>query len=107
MKSIQGRGECTASILSNYFLLDKGHISRLLKKFEKKNLLTKIISKKDRRIQYLKLTPKGLQDLNRLMKQADEIVAGMIQDVEQNELHEMIQAMKRIESILNKTRKRG
>ncbi|MFD1037303.1 MarR family winged helix-turn-helix transcriptional regulator [Virgibacillus byunsanensis] len=92
--------KCTASFLSEHFLFDKGYISRMVKKFQQKNVIEKVASEEDRRIQYLQVTEKGLKDLNVLAKKADLSVKSMIKDISQEDLKVMIDSMRKIEDVL-------
>lgn len=53
------REDETAIHLSELLNIDKSYMSRILKKFEKNNLVLKKTSKVDKRLQILNLTPKG------------------------------------------------
>ena len=53
------RERATASALRRDLDLDAGYLSRILRRFEKKGLLTRKASQKDARQQHLSLTRKG------------------------------------------------
>lgn len=91
---------CTASYLSEYFMFDKGYISRILRKLSNNESVIKEKSTTDKRIHYLKITPKGNRDLEQLSKLANKNVSKMIEDVEEDEVKELIQAMQTIEKLL-------
>lgn len=97
---IQSNKECTASFLSEYYMFDKGYISRIVKKFENRKMIMKIPSKTDRRIQFLNITKEGENVLEELKKEADLNVERMIQNIKQEDLKELIKSMKNIENIL-------
>ncbi|MFD2630051.1 MarR family winged helix-turn-helix transcriptional regulator [Oceanobacillus kapialis] len=91
---------CTASYLSDYFLFDKGYISRILKKFEQNHVISRVPSKEDRRKQYLEITQTGKEDLDELMSKANLNVENMIKEISDKDLSELISSMKKIEKIL-------
>ncbi|ALX50391.1 MarR family winged helix-turn-helix transcriptional regulator [Lentibacillus amyloliquefaciens] len=92
--------KCTASYLADYFLLDKGYVSRLLKRLSKKGIIEKFPSTEDRRIQYLEMTDKGEGDLRALSKHANANVENMIAGIPGKETDQLVQAMRQIEMIL-------
>ncbi|SFB01670.1 DNA-binding transcriptional regulator, MarR family [Lentibacillus halodurans] len=97
---IHATEKCTASYLADYFLLDKGYISRLLKRLFKEGMIEKLPSKEDRRIQYLNMTEKGERDLHELTKHANANVENMIAGISEKEIDLLVQAMRQIEMIL-------
>ncbi|WP_163969708.1 MarR family winged helix-turn-helix transcriptional regulator [Oceanobacillus halotolerans] len=99
---IHATENCTASFLSEYYLFDKGYISRIIKKFERKGLIEKIPSTEDRRLQYLVMTEKGEKELHDLEKNADKSVEKMIAGISEEDIGVVIQSMKQIESALQK-----
>ncbi|HLR74929.1 MAG TPA: MarR family winged helix-turn-helix transcriptional regulator [Virgibacillus sp.] len=102
---INHKKNCTASYLADYYSFDKGYISRIISKFTRNNVVTKVPSERDRRIQHLEMTPKGKEVLDELATKANANVARMIKDVEKEDVVELIQAMTQIEKILNKNNK--
>lgn len=92
--------KCTASYLSNYFMLDKGYISRILNRFEQKQLIVRTTSEDDKRVKHLKLTEEGVRVLNDLANQASQDVAKLIKDIDEEDLKLLINAMETIERIL-------
>ncbi|WP_100010179.1 MarR family winged helix-turn-helix transcriptional regulator [Lentibacillus sediminis] len=99
---IQATTDCTASFLSDYYLFDKGYISRILKKFVNKGLIKKVPSAIDRRSQHLLITEKGEDELHALEKNADKSVEKMIAGILEDDLDKVIKSMKQIEEVLKK-----
>ncbi|WP_075618887.1 MarR family winged helix-turn-helix transcriptional regulator [Paenisporosarcina indica] len=91
---------CTAAYLSNFFLLDKSYMSRILKHFEKKGLIEKKVSKEDRRIYHIELTKAGGDVLNLLADKASLNVQSMIDGISEEEIEVLIDSMKKIEKVL-------
>ncbi|MBY0123188.1 MarR family winged helix-turn-helix transcriptional regulator [Bacillus sp. S/N-304-OC-R1] len=99
---ISNQEDCTAAYLSNFFLLDKGYISRILKHFEREELIVKRASEEDRRIQYIDLTELGINTLNSLALKASSTVEKMIDGISEEKIQELIKSMQKIETILHK-----
>lgn len=99
---IMARGQTSASDLCSFFHLDKGYLSRTLKRMEKKGLVLVSHSRLDKRIHVLKLSEQGRESTEKLVEMSNRIVSEKIRNIPQNELDEMIHAMERIEAILEK-----
>lgn len=104
---IANHKRCTAAHLSFYFFLDKGYISRILKKLKQHGLIKKVISRDDRRIQYLQLTVKGGEELNRLAQNASFRVEKMIEGITKEDMEVLIQSMITIEELFSKNIVKG
>jgi len=90
----------TASNMINVLGMDKGYLSRILKKLQKDGLVGKQQSKTDARISLLHLTEKGLtifRELNQLSNQQVNILITPLPTADQNKL---ITHMKEIMKIL-------
>ncbi|MEK4298850.1 MarR family winged helix-turn-helix transcriptional regulator [Oceanobacillus sp. FSL W8-0428] len=98
--------DCTAKYLSNYFVLDKGYISKILRKFEKRELIERVTSSKDRRVQYIYLTSKGREELKKLQDRANEKVEEMIKDISEQDVGVLIESMNKIEALLETKNRR-
>lgn len=90
----------TANQLLNLLKLDKGYISRVLKKLEKEQLIQKDSDPKDLRIKILTLTPKGHQALDKINHRADDQVAKIFDELNEEQVNDIIKAMKKIQSEL-------
>lgn len=98
---IHYRKDCTAAYLSNFFFIDKSHMSRMLKHFELNGLITKKVSEADRRIQYIEMTDLGGEVLKSLANKADLKVQSIIDRIPEEEIHALIEAMQKIEKIMS------
>lgn len=98
---IEHTKQCTASYLTEYFMLDKGYMSRIINKFETAKMIYKIPSNEDRRVYYLQMTQKGKQILEELSTKANANVVQMIEHVEEADLPRLIQSMQTIEQLLS------
>lgn len=90
----------TANQLLNLLKLDKGYISRVLKKLENDGLIIKANDPKDLRIKILTLTDKGYQALTDINHRADNQVARLFQELDDSTISDIISAMKKIQSEL-------
>ncbi|MCH4008774.1 MarR family winged helix-turn-helix transcriptional regulator [Companilactobacillus sp.] len=95
------RGVNTANQLLSLLKLDKGYISRVLKKLETENLITKKADSKDLRIKVLALTDDGKQALEDINQRADNQIDKLFSNVSESEIPEIIDAMKKIQTKLN------
>src|SRR6476646_3776546 len=68
----------TASEIAQSLDLDRGYLSRLLRSFKKRGLISTAISKNDRRHTHLRLTPAGRRAFAPLDKRADADVTEML-----------------------------
>lgn len=97
---ISKTSQCTANILANKLQIDRSYMSRIIKNLEKNNLITKVQSEKDNRVNFLALTTKGHETIVNLEKSSDEQIASLIQSLEQNQLEKITEAMETIKNIL-------
>lgn len=94
------RGVNTANQLLNLLKLDKGYISRVLKKLENEGLISKTADKNDLRVKFLELTPNGHETLDEINRRADKQIQSLFKDIDQDEIKTIISAMKEIQSKL-------
>ncbi len=80
--------------------LDKGYLSRILKSFEKKNLITKKPSTTDGRAMYLTLTELGHIEFEKLDTGANSQVSQAFSCLTEKDYLRLIENMKTIKSIL-------
>lgn len=80
--------------------LDKGYLSRILKSFEKKNLITKKPSTTDGRAMYLTLTELGHIEFEKLDTGANSQVSQAFSGLTEKDYLRLIENMKTIKSIL-------
>lgn len=83
-------------------LIDKSYLSRVLKKFEKNNLITRSKSEKDSRASQISLTEKGLSELNVLNTLADRQFEELLKDLSSTDIKQLALHMNSITEILNK-----
>jgi len=92
---------CTASKLMDSLEIDRGYMSRILKKFAKEGLTGKEKDAKDSRISLLSLTRKGKAELTKLAAESSKQILRLISHLQENEVRHLLNAMSTIESTLN------
>lgn len=90
------------SDIINTMLIDKGYLSRVLKKLEKGNLIIRSVSSKDARASQLSLTEKGVIELNMLNKLTNLQFEKLVKDLSSTEVQQMIFHMNSITEILKR-----
>lgn len=91
---------CIANDLVAKLGIDRGYVSRIIKKFESRGLLSKKKSTRDARSYLLFLTPEGQTLLTELEKSLQKPIQKLIKNLEPEEKNNLISAMKLIERIL-------
>lgn len=92
----------TASDLINTLHIDKGYLSRILKKMNENDLVKKINSKKDRRQAYLELTKLGFDEFQKRNQAANAQISSITNTLQKDELSELVSHMNSIKKILSK-----
>jgi DNA-binding MarR family transcriptional regulator/GNAT superfamily N-acetyltransferase len=93
----------TATELGGDLALDAGYLSRILKKFEDRGLLTRRPSAQDARQAHLSLTEKGRRAFAPLNDASRTQVADMLAPLAVSEREKLIGAMKTVERLVGKT----
>jgi len=90
------------SDLIDTMVIDKGYLSRVLKKLEKDKLIIKTISSKDARASQLSLTKKGVIELDTLNKLTNLQLEKLLKDLSSAEVQQLVLHMKSITEILKR-----
>jgi DNA-binding MarR family transcriptional regulator/GNAT superfamily N-acetyltransferase len=93
----------TATELAGALGLDHGYLSRILRSFSERGLVTKVPAPNDRRQSLLALTVKGRLAFGRIDQRSQEQIAEMIEKLPLTEQERMIAAMHAIECALGET----
>lgn len=96
----------TASDIIALIDIDKGYLSRILKKFEKNKLIYKAESEADRRTVFLQLSAKGKKEFEVLNKASDQQIENLLKTLSDKECHELTQRMSEIQKLLTKSLKK-
>ncbi len=73
--------------------LDKGYISRILKKFTQDGILERRVSSDDARVTMNYLTEKGIQEADRIIEETNDQIGAMIRDFSRDQCEEIAGAM--------------
>ncbi len=98
---IKGTNNCTAALLTQKLDIDRGYLSRILKRFESDGLIVRENSNDDRRIVFLHLTPKGNQVMSNLEGKAELQIQRLINHLTKGEKEKLVDSMKYIKKSLS------
>ncbi|MFT8322782.1 MAG: MarR family winged helix-turn-helix transcriptional regulator [Bacillus sp. (in: firmicutes)] len=99
---IRERTECIANNLVQELTIDRSYMSRILRKLEKEGLIEKKSSKIDNRKNFLFLTKKGENLLNKINIQSDKHINQLFNRLTDSEINEIRISMKIIQEKLDK-----
>lgn len=85
--------QTSANHLIELLHLDKGYVSRLVRSFEQKGLLTRCISPNDKRTRILELTPKGQAETDRLIEITNSKIYELIKPLSAEKCEDLCKAM--------------
>jgi DNA-binding MarR family transcriptional regulator/N-acetylglutamate synthase-like GNAT family acetyltransferase len=91
----------TASDIARALDLDAGYLSRVLRNFEKRGLISRKISAKDARQSHLSLTARGKQTFMPLESRSQDQVSDMLGKLTPAQQARLVAAMDEIETMLN------
>jgi len=97
---LANRDNLTASVLGAELGLDGGYLSRILKKLERQKLIEKTRSDSDGRQRLISLTRDGQNAFALLDNRSKDEIGEMLGELSASDQHRLINAMRRIESIL-------
>ena len=98
------RDKPTAAELSRELGLDPGYLSRILRSFPKRGLISKARSAADGRQSHLSLTARGRKAFAPLDRRSHDEIRAMLIDLSATDQHRMVQAMQTIETVLGSPR---
>ena len=93
----------TATDLGRELGLDAGYLSRIIKKFEKRGLVTRQSARSDARQTLLNLSQAGRMAFEPLNRASREEIADMLSKLSPDEEQRLLHAMQTIEQLLDKT----
>lgn len=97
---IANGGQVTASDVGKALDLDAAYLSRMLAKFEKDGLLTRVRSKADARVSFLGLSAKGRKQFAAANERQVAQTTGMLGKLKPAERQRLVSAMGEIETLL-------
>ena len=95
-------GAQTASDIARALDLDAGYLSRVLRNFEKRGLITRKTSRQDARQSHLALSAHGTKVFAPLEKRSQDLVGDMLGKLKADEQAKLVAAMETIETLLGK-----
>jgi len=96
--------QISASDIIHKLYIDKGYLSRILKKLEKQGLISKRLSKVDARISQLSLTADGLKIFHQLDNASNQQIGSLISNMPLAKLNDLVKHMYSIMDLLKKTK---
>jgi DNA-binding MarR family transcriptional regulator/GNAT superfamily N-acetyltransferase len=99
---VANREEATSSDFARELGLDPGYLSRILAGLERQDLIQKAPSAADGRRRILSLTPDGLEAFALLDARSREEIAELLHGLTEGEQRRLLEAMRTIESVLDK-----
>jgi len=103
MFELYHRGELQASDIIALIDIDKGYMSRILKKLERMKLINKTSSATDKRATVLQLSAQGRKEFEILNKASDKQIEMLLKNLSDNECHDLTQKMMEIQRLLTKS----
>jgi len=102
---LANREEVTPSELSRELGLDPGYLSRTLTRLEEQGLIARARSERDGRRRLLSLTPEGEDAFSLLDERSREEVAEMLGELTEEDQRRLLEAMRTIEGVFDKSLK--
>lgn len=97
---LKNKDGCRANDLAANLHMDKSYLSRMLKKFEGRGLLSKKLSGKDGRSYELRLTEEGRRITEQLIEASNEQIRQLLKALDEEECTRVCQAMDTITGLL-------
>jgi DNA-binding MarR family transcriptional regulator/predicted GNAT family acetyltransferase len=95
--------EIAATEIGEKLNLDRGYLSRMLRAFQRKRLISRKTDATDRRRSHLSLTDKGRTTFAKLDRRSSEAASGMIANLPPGAVNALLGAMETIQGVLAKT----
>lgn len=92
----------TASEIGDKLGIDRGYMSRIIKKFDSAGLIEKKQLSGDKRHFALFITKKGKEEIEKLVATADDALVEMTKNLSLEEFLELVAAMQTIEKLFSK-----
>jgi DNA-binding MarR family transcriptional regulator len=94
----------TASDLIGTLDMDKGYLSRILRRFEEEKLIGRVVSAADRRVVALTLTAKGNKEFEVLNRASDEQVGYAFRNLTEKDGQALVERMIEIRRIITQNK---
>src|SRR5262245_65622333 len=96
------RDDLTASDIGRALDLDAGYLSRLLRNFQKRGLISRKTSTKDARQSHLSLTARGRKLFAPMEERSQRQAGSMIDKLDASQQAQIVAAMTAIETVLDR-----
>lgn len=93
--------QISANQLIEMLHLDKSYVSRLIRNFEQKEMVTRHTSSKDGRALIIQLTPKGIRETDRLIGITNDQIYELIETLSAETCNDLCEAMRTIIDAFN------
>jgi DNA-binding MarR family transcriptional regulator/GNAT superfamily N-acetyltransferase len=97
---IEHGDSATAASIALELGLDRGYMSRILQRFQRRGIIKRTTSPDDARASHLSLTAKGRRIFRTLDTRADEEVAALLREASAKDQQRLLGAMRTIEEVL-------
>lgn len=98
---INNTSSCTAKFLQEELDLDRGYVSRILKRYEEQGMINKQKWEEDGRTYFIQLTEKGKMIYCDLERKAEQQVKSLLNNIAMEKQQNLIESMKIIQTILS------
>ena len=96
----ENNGEVYASTVAEKMNISRARVAVLIQKLMNKGLISKTISKTDRRIEVLNITDAGLKEANKFIEQILSALTIVIEKIGLDELYKFVETSAKIKNIL-------
>lgn len=112
LHEIYERKSCSANELIRTVRIDKGYMSRILKRFQQAGIIERTVSAEDGRVHLITLTEHGLSVTLELIEKSRESILCSLHDLSDDELEKLSALLGQVtvmirESTIKKDRKEG
>ena len=106
VKLLEAFGDLSLSELSDKIRAQNSTVTGIIDRMERENLVTRERSKEDRRVVYIKLTPKGRELAREIPVEPMEVFKSALETLSQQEMKDLLRIMtkvaKRVKTIVDK-----
>ena len=93
--------EVYASTIAEKMKISRARVAVLIKKLENKRLINKTVCKTDARIEVLKITKRGMEEVNKIQENAIKCISKVIETLGIEEINRFIETSAKIKAVLD------
>jgi DNA-binding MarR family transcriptional regulator len=97
------RPNCTAAELADILGINRGYLSRMLRRLEGLKLVEKTLSSTDKRQSLLTLTAKGRREYRPIDRRADDDVGRLLEGLSKDEISVLLESMRAIRELMSRS----